>query len=61
MFQVGDQVEILDHSEWHGLYATVDRIVDGIPVLFSVCKPTETYHLTPELEGKVVLISERRT
>jgi len=58
----GTQVQILDNSNWHGLFAIVDDIVDidnnnnNIPVLYCVCRPTEKYYVLPDLEDKIRIV-----
>ena len=58
----GTQVQILDNSNWNGLFAIVDDIVDidnnniNIPVLYCVSKPTEKYYVYPELEDKIRIV-----
>ena len=59
--QKGTQVQILVTSNWHGLFAIVDDIVNidnnyNIPVLYSVSKPTEKYYVYPDLEDKIRIV-----
>jgi len=65
--QKGTQVQILDNSNWHGLFAIVDDIVDdivdiddynNIPVLYCVCRPTEKYYVYSDLEDKIRVVEE---
>jgi len=62
--QKGIQVQILDNSNWHGLFAIVDDIVNidnnniNIPVLYCVSKPTEKYYVYPELEDKIRIVGD---
>jgi hypothetical protein len=57
ILELGIYIEILDGSEWNGMIGTVDEIVNGIPVLFCIQKPTERYWLYPELMDKVRIIN----
>jgi len=62
--QKGTQVQILDNSNWHGLFAIVDDIVDidnnniNIPVLYCVSKPTEKYYVYSELEDMIRVVGD---
>ena len=62
---IGTQVQILDNSNWHGLFAIVDEIVDidddnlNIPVLYCVSKPTEKYYVYSNLEDKIRVVGEQ--
>ena len=61
---IGTQVQILDNSNWHSLFAIVDDIVNidnnniNIPVLYSVCRPTEKYYVYSDLEDKIRIVGE---
>jgi len=66
---IGTQVQILDNSNWHGLFAIVDEIVNidnnnninnniNIPVLYCVSKPTEKYYVYHDLEDKIRIIEK---
>jgi len=60
---IGTQVQILDNSTWHGLFAIVDDFVNiddnynnNIPVLYCVCRPTEKYYVYPDLEDMIRVV-----
>jgi len=51
--QIGTRIQILDGSDWHGLFGVVDDFINDIPILYCVNRPSEMYWLYPELRDKV--------
>lgn len=54
--KLGTIIQILDGSDWHGLYGVVDGYVGDIPVLFCISKPCDKYYLHPELMDRVRVV-----
>jgi len=52
----GQLVQILDNSEWHGLYGVVENIICGIPIIFCIKRPWDRYWVYPELEDKIKVV-----
>lgn len=56
--KIGTYIQILDGSEWHGLIGIVDKIINGIPIIFCVQRPTNFYWVYPELMDKIKIIKD---
>ncbi|MDD4804545.1 MAG: hypothetical protein PHN69_05155 [Candidatus Pacebacteria bacterium] len=49
-------VQILDGSEWHGLYGVVEDIICEIPIIFCIKRAWDRYWVYPELKDKIRVI-----
>ncbi|MCY6372589.1 hypothetical protein [Clostridium ganghwense] len=49
----GEYVQILDHSEWHGMIGIIDEVINSIPYVFCVHMPYYRYAITSKMRRYV--------